>query len=301
MCQKPPIPHYSHNKQYHTTMHHPHHFDQHLPGPAPLHFRMVRVPAGTFRMGSPDNDPDADRYEKPQHTVRLDGFWLAETPVTQALWEAVTGDNPAYFKGPQRPVEQVSWFDAAVFCNALSQLTDRPPAYLTPAGKPYGWDGKAWTLANAGDVRSPLSKGEGAGERPGYRLPTEAEWEHAAREGAGSDFRYCGSDLLNQVGWYGDNSGGETHDVALLLPNALGLYDLSGNVYEWCEDWWGDYSAEAKENPRGPEQGVFRVLRGGHWGGYPQDCRPAYRLNYEPVRRGINLGFLLALSLQSDG
>lgn len=274
----------------HTMPEHPHFFDQHLPDTA-LHFRMIRVPAGTFQMGSPDNDPDALDAEKPQHAVRLDAFWLAETPVTQALWEAVMGSNPAHFTGPQRPVEQVSWFDAAVFCNALSQRTGRSPVYLTPEGKPYGRDGKSWTLTNEGVVRRDLKS-------DGYRQPTEAEWEHAAREGTSADFRYCGSDLLSQVGWYNDNSNGETHDVALLLPNALGLYDMSGNVWEWCEDWWGNYSAVAQENPRGPEKGLYRVVRGGHWGVYPRRCRPACR-GYDRPASGSHLGFRLALSLQS--
>ncbi|MEQ1746837.1 MAG: formylglycine-generating enzyme family protein [Saprospiraceae bacterium] len=277
-----------------------HYFDQPLPD-SPLHFRMMRVPEGSFRMGSPDNDPDAFDSEKPQHPVRLDGFWLAERPVTQALWTTVMGQNPAYFKGPQRPVEQVSWFDAAVFCNALSQDTERSPAYLTPAGKPFGWDGKTWTLPNAGDVQPALSIGGGEGKPPGYRLPTEAEWEHAARGGADERYRYSGSDLLDQVGWYAKNSGQETRDVALLLPNTLGLYDMSGNVYEWCEDWWGNYAADPQENPRGPEKGINRVFRGGYWGNAPQNCRPASRGHVRPGYRVYYLGFRLALSLQSDG
>jgi formylglycine-generating enzyme required for sulfatase activity len=256
---------------------------------------MVRVPAGVFQMGSPDNDSkDAFDSEKPQHAVRLDGYWLADTPVTQALWQAVMGANPAHFQGQQRPVEQVSWFDAVVFCNTLSQRTGRSPAYRTPESKPYGWDGKFWTLPNSGEVHLNLKS-------DGFRLPTEAEWEHAAREGADADFRYCGSDLPDQVGWYAANSGEETHDVALLLPNALGLYDLSGNVYEWCEDWRGDYSTDPLENPRGPEKGLSRVIRGGHWGLTLRNCRPASRNYGGPGYRRNFIGFRLALSLQSDG
>lgn len=274
-------------------MHDPHFFDQSLPD-SPIRFRMVRVPAGVFQMGSPDNDPDAFDDEKPQHTVRLDGYWLADTPVTQALWQAVMGANPAHFQGPQRPVEQVSWFDAVVFCNTLSQRTGRSPAYRTPEGKPYGWDGKSWALPNEGEVRRNL-------KADGYRLPTEAEWEHAAREGSGADLRYCGSDLLDQVGWYAANSGEETHDVALLLPNALGLYDLSGNVYEWCEDWKGDYTVELQENPCGLGEGFNRVIRGGRWSSRLRSCRPACRGGIGPGDHSDNLGFRLALSLQSDG
>lgn len=274
-------------------MHNPYFTDPNIPGHLPR-FRMAPVPAGTFHQGSPDDDPEAFESEKPRHPVRLDGFRLAETPVTQELWEAVMGANPAYFKGPRRPVEQVSWFDAAVFCNALSRLTGRDPVYLSPDGRPFGWDGKSWALPNEGEVRC-------APEAGGYRLPTEAEWEYAARGGADTDERYAGSDLLDQVGWYAGNSGEETHDVALLLPNALGLYDMSGNVWEWCEDWRGDYAPDAQENPRGPVKGIDRVVRGGSWNNAPQGCPPAYRLFSRPVTRDDRLGFRFALSLQSDG
>ena len=274
-------------------MHDPYFSDPNLPGRLPR-FRMVSIPAGGFHMGSPDDDPDAFDSEKPRHPVRLDGFRLAETPVTQELWEAVMGANPARFKGLQRPVERVSWFHAAVFCNALSRLTGREAVYLRPDGRPFGWDGKSWTLPNKGEVRCVPESG-------GYRLPTEAEWEYAARGAAGTDERYAGSDLLDQVGWYAGNSGDETHDVALLLPNALGLYDMSGNVWEWCEDWWGGYTAAAQKNPRGPEKGIHRVNRGGGWGNGPRYCRPASRDRGGPGYRDYLLGFRLALSLQSDG
>jgi formylglycine-generating enzyme len=261
-------------------------YTQSLPD-SPLHFRMVQVPGGTYQMGSPDDDPDAFGSEKPAHPVRLDGFWLGECAVTQALWEAVLGNNPAHFKGAQRPVEQVSWLDAAVFCNALSHQTGCTPVYRTPDGQqPYGWDGQGWSLPNEGTPCRDL-------EASGYRLPTEAEWEYAAK--AGQDYRYAGADLLDQVGWYSSNSDGETHEVGLLLPNAWGLYDLSGNVWEWCDDWWGDYSLKAQENPRGPAKGASRVLRGGLWGSRPPYCRPASRHGGEPGRRGIYVGFRLAL------
>ncbi len=268
-----------------------HYFDQGLPDSSLL-FRMVRVPAGEFFMGSTGDDPDASDDEKPRHRVRLDGYWMGETPVTQTLWEAVTGDNPSHFKDPQRPVEQVSWFDAAVFCNALSERTGRRPAYLRPDGQPFGRKGRDWVWPNEGEVRHDLSA-------DGYRLPTEAEWEHAAREGAGADWRYCGADELEQTGWYSDNSGGETREVALLLPNALGLYDMSGNVYEWCEDWYGEYADQAQQNPRGHGKGLYRVIRGGFWGGDPRRCRPACRYGYGPDFRRRLVGFRLALSLQS--
>ncbi|MFN0215207.1 MAG: formylglycine-generating enzyme family protein [Saprospiraceae bacterium] len=280
-------------------MNNPHIFTQALPN-TPLTFRMVRVPGGRFHMGSLHDDPDAYDSEKPRHKVQLDGFWMAEYPVTQALWEAVIGNNPSHFKAEQRPVENVSWFDAVVFCNALSKLTERSPAYLTPSDQIYGWDGKAWILPNSGEVRlNPKANG--------YRLPTEAAWEYAAREALSisevekqeTGLKYSGSDLLDQVGWYSENSGGETRDVGLLLPNALGLYDMSGNVYEWCYDWWDDYKPNDQKNPTGPEKGVVRVIRGGYWGYFPQFCRSAFRYDDGPVNRGHILGF--RLSLQSVG
>lgn len=249
---------------------------------------MVQVPGGRFLMGSPEGDPDADGEEKPQHPVRLDSFLIAEHPVTQAIWQAVMGENPSHFKGAQRPVEQVYWFDAVVFCNALSEMAGRKPAYLTSQGQPYGWDGRNWVLHNDGEVSLDLKAN-------GYRLPTEAEWEFAAKGGAEDGYKYAGSDLLEQVGWYTENSGGETQEVGLLLPNALGLYDMSGNVWEWCEDWYDAYTPAAQENPHGPGKGVGRVLRGGGWNDPSQLCRPAYRFSVRPDSRVNVLGFRLAL------
>lgn len=269
-----------------------HYFDQKIGDK--LSFRMVRIPGGSFLMGSPDDDTDALAFEKPQHRVSLEGFWLADTPLTQAVWEALMGSNPSWFKGLQRPVERVSWFDAAVFCNALSLKTGRTPVYLAPDGQPYGLRGGAWVLPNAGELRIDH-------QADGYRLPTEAEWEYAAKEAGAGHWRYAGSDLLEQVGWYIENSEYETHDTALLLPNALGLYDMSGNVYEWCEDWRGNYTPEDQENPKGPERGIHRVFRGGFWGYDPQICRLACCIFDAPDSRGNRLGFRLAMSLQLTG
>ncbi|MBP8240314.1 MAG: formylglycine-generating enzyme family protein, partial [Saprospiraceae bacterium] len=129
----------------------------------------------------------------------------------------------------------------------------------------------------------------------GYRLPTEAEWEFAAKGGAEDGYKYAGSDLLEQVGWHTENSGGETQEVGLLLPNALGLYDMSGNVWEWCEDWYDSYTPAAQENPHGPGKGVLRVLRGGSWSLHSRHCRPACRPFDGPASRDGDLGFRLAL------
>jgi len=225
-------------------------------------FRMVYIPGGEFRMGSEAGEKEAEKYEKPAHPVRLSNFWMGEFAVTQELWEAVTKKNPSNFKGPRRPVEQVSWDDIKnLFLPGLNKMTDRD-----------------------------------------YRLPTEAEWEYAARGGPyweSEGYRYAGSDLLDQVGWYGENSGQETHEVGLLLPNALGLYDMSGNVWEWCEDQWHDDYKKAPEDGKAwvdrPDGGVYRVVRGGGWDGAPQYCRAACRSNSRPVHRDDSLGFRLVL------
>ncbi len=205
--------------------------------------------------------------EKPIHEVSLASFWMGQYPVTQRLWEAVMGTNPSFFKGWDRPVEQVSWEDCQEFLKKLNEQT-----------------GKI------------------------YRLPTEAEWEYAARGGQKSQgFTYSGSNKLKEVGWYSRNSHGETKVVGQKIPNELGIYDMSGNVWEWCEDWFSDkYYQEfvdggLVENPKGPENGSSRVFRGGGWGNTPQSCRVACRSNWPPGYRRNYLGFRLAMSLQSVG
>jgi formylglycine-generating enzyme required for sulfatase activity len=265
-------------------------------------FRMAPVPGGTFRMGAskdpadPNFDPGAEDYESPPHEVTLSPYAIAEFPITQALWTAVMGSNPARFKGEQRPVEQVSWFDAAVFCNRLSVVTDRNPCYYV--GKQvYGYTkDKQWELPNKGDISCDFSAN-------GFRLPTEAEWECAARGGPEALFpnlQFAGSHDLTQVGWYEKNTGDSTRPVGLLLPNALGLYDMSGNVWEWCNDWFDSeyYKNSPDSSPPGPEQGTHRVLRGGSCFTRAHACRSAYRLGHGPGYRNDFIGFRLSLSLQ---
>lgn len=265
-------------------------------------FRMLPVPGGTFRMGAskdpadPNYAPEARDNETP-HPVSLDAFWLAETPVTQALWTALMGENPARFteNGENRPVEQVSWFDAAAFCNRLSLALGRPAVYLDKQERIWGQQAAGhWVWPNKGSLRrDPTANG--------FRLPSEAEWECAARGGSPDpelstrSHRYAGSDLLEQVGWFDENAGDSTRPVGLLLPNELGLFDLSGNVYEWCEDWYGAYESAPKSNPRGPDQGASRVMRGGYWRYLRQLCRTACRYYVPPDYRDILVGFRLAL------
>ncbi len=216
---------------------------------------MVGLPAGQFLMGSPDSDPDAYQNEKPQHQVKLNSFAIGKYPVTQAQYQAVMGTNPSYFKNnPQNPVEMVSWDDAQAFCQKLSQITGKT-----------------------------------------YRLPTEAEWEYACRAGTTTRF-YFGDDAsqLGDYAWYIGNSQKTTHPVGQKKPNAWGLYDMSGNVWEWCEDNWHDnYIGAPTDGSAWIENGDdYQIVRGGSWYYYPPDCRSAVR--YYGRRRVVNdfnLGF----------
>jgi formylglycine-generating enzyme len=229
-------------------------------------FTMIHVAGGSFTMGE----------TKENH--QLADFYIADTPVTQALYEYIMGQNPAYFKGRNRPVEQVSWFDAVIFCNQLSVALGRVPYYYHDA-----------------DYKEPFIKAEKYNNQPiffkaaaaGYRLPKEKEWEFAAISGRHSKgYEYAGGNDLDDVGWYNGNSHSETKPVKLKFPNDLNLYDMSGNVWEWCEDWYN-------------KSGSARVLRGGSWFGYPEYCRATFRLSGTPAHRSNNIGFRLAcISLQ---
>ena len=220
-------------------------------------FDMVRVEGGTFRMGATaEQEEDAYSNEKPVHSVTLSSYYIGKTEVTQALWQAVMGTNPSAFKGADLPVECVSWNDCQEFIQKLNSLTGR-----------------------------------------NFRLPTEAEWEFACRGGNKSNgYKYSGSDNLGTVAWYDDNSGNKTHSVATKSPNELGIYDMSGNVWEWCADWYGDYSSGAQTNPTGPLSGSGRVGRGGSWSNDVRCCRSSFRFDiYYPTIRGSDLGLRLAL------
>ena len=216
---------------------------------------MVYVEGGTFMMGALPNDKDAYRDETPRHQVTLSSFYISKYEVTQELWQAVMGSNPSYFKGDlQRPVEQVSWNECQTFINKLNALT---------------------------------------GEQ--FRLPTEAEWEYAARGGQKSrGYLYSGSNSIGDVAWYVDNSNNTTHPVGRKQPNELGLYDMSGNVWEWCEDRYGSYSSSAQTNPAGPSSASRRVYRGGSWSSYARYCRASNRPYHSPDLSYYSLGLRLA-------
>ena len=223
-------------------------------------FNMIWVEGGTFKMGSNDGDSD----EKPVHDVTLDGYWIAETEVTQALWKAVMGEDKGwsndYGKGPNYPAYYVSYNEAVKFCEKLNEKTD------------YKYN---------------------------FRLPTEAEWEYAARGGNKSNgYKYSGSNNIDDVAWYYADS---THAVKDKSPNELGLYDMSGNLWEWCSDWYSSsyYSNSPSKNPTGPESGDYgsRVLRGGSWSSDESYCRVANRGSNDPGSSYYGYGFRLASSL----
>ena len=220
-----------------------------------VRFTMVAVKGGTFTMGATydDAEVDAEVDEEPAHKVTLSDYYIGQTEVTQALWEAVMGSNPSNHKGDNLPVENVSWDDCQVFIQKLNQLTGKQ-----------------------------------------FRLPTEAEWEYAARGGRKSrDYKYAGDDYIGSVAWYSGNSGYETHPVATKQANELGIYDMSGNVWEWCSDWFGGYQSSSQSDPQGPSSGSRRVYRGGcsifAWG-----CRVSFRDCNTPDFCNTNLGLRLS-------
>ena len=228
-------------------------------------FKMIQVVGGRFMMGS--EDEEAYSNEKPVHKVELSTFFIAEFPVTQALWEGVMGDNPSYFQGQDRPVEQVSWEDCQEFIEKLNHRT------------------KGGT----------------------YRLPTEAEWEFAAKGGnleSAKGYQYAGGPKFREVGWYWENSHRESKPVGMKAPNALGLFDMSGNVDEWVQDLYAEKYYEecikmgVARDPEGPRTGTDRVLRGGSWGNDAQYCRVSDRARFT---RDYGIGFRLAFSPSSEG
>ncbi|MCQ2313870.1 MAG: formylglycine-generating enzyme family protein [Bacteroidales bacterium] len=235
-------------------------------------FEMIAVDGGTFTMGGTSEQGSDAESDETTHSVTLGDYYIGKFEVTQELWEAVMGSNPSYFKGSNLPVEQVSWDDCQTFIRKLNSLTG----------------------AN-------------------FRLPTEAEWEYAARGGNRSKgYKYSGSNNISDVAWFWENSGDRvlsgvwdydeiknnncrTHSVGTKSPNELGIYDMSGNVWEWCQDWYGSYSSGSQTNPQGPSSASNRVIRGGSWYNDAGSCRVSYRDYFTPDDRDNDLGLRLAL------
>lgn len=226
---------------------------------AGLNLELVPIPAGAFAMGSPALE-SGRRDDETLHKVTLSRpFWLGRTAVTQAQYEAIMGNNPARFKGDDLPVETVSWEEAMSFCR---KLTERERS----AGRlPEGYV---------------------------YTLPTEAQREYACRAGTGG--RFAGE--LDAIAWYSSNSEEQVHPVGRKQPNAWGLHDMQGLIWEWCADWYGEYPSEAVVDPTGPERGRSKVYRGGAWFHSADLCRSAYRYRAAPDYRGSLLGFRVALA-----
>lgn len=222
-------------------------------------FIMKPVAGGTFVMGATaEQGKDAYKNEKPIHRVTLSDFYIGETEVTQELWLAVMGSNPFKFKGSEYPAHDVSWNDSQEFVQRLSVMTGQK-----------------------------------------FRLPTEAEWEYAARGGKNSKgYKYSGSNNIEDVAWYNKNSGRQTHPVKTKSPNELGIYDMSGNVWEMCNDWIDSYNGSTQTNPAGPISGITRVIRGGSWLNGVRNCRVSHRFGTLTGHRFLSNGFRLVMSAE---
>lgn len=221
-----------------------------------VEFSMVKVEGGTFTMGATKDQGSNNSNQRPTHKVSLSTYYIGETEVTQELWQAVMGNNPSKFKGAKLPVENVSWNDCQQFINKLNKLTGRR-----------------------------------------FRLPTEAEWEFAARGGnASKGYKFAGSNNPDNVAWHQGNSNNTTHNVGTKKANELGIYDMSGNVWEWCQDWFGSYSSSAQTNPKGPSSGTDHLNRGGAWCHESKFAPVFFRgSSGKPDRKVDNLGFRLVL------
>lgn len=219
---------------------------------------LVKVEAGTFQMGGTNEQSvAAKRDEKPEHSVTLGDYYIAQTEVTQELWQTIMDNNPSSMKGSNRPVHNVSWYDCMEFIETLNTVSGRK-----------------------------------------FRLPTEAEWEYAARGGNRSKgFRFAGSNNVEKVAWNAESAGIELYYVMQRQPNELGIFDMSGNVWEWCNDVYAPYSNKAQTNPKGPEYGDDRVLRGGSWQSSRTDCRVSSRKNAIPYDRQETYGLRLAVDI----
>lgn len=222
-----------------------------------ISFEMIKVKAGNFVMGCTAEQNDAcDSDESPYHKVTISkDFYIGKYEVTQELWNAVMGNNPSRFIGFDNPVEMINWNECATFCSELSRITGKQ-----------------------------------------FRIPTEAEWEYAARGGHNATpSKYSGSSFYDNVAWYSGNCESKPHPVGGKTPNELGIYDMSGNVWEWCYDWYGGYSGNTQTDPVGPNSGTYRILRGGSWYENGTSCRITNRRNFNPTNKYYDIGLRIVL------
>jgi len=250
---------------------------------SPAESDFVLIKGGTFIMGSPSSEVEREKDET-LHRVTVRDFTMGKYEVTQREYREMMGANPSQFKGDNLPVENVSWFEAVQYCNKRSIREGLTPAY-TIHGKNVSWNRKA----------------------TGFRLPTEAEWEYACRAGTTTPFHTGANIATNQANYYGSypyNNGArgeyrqQTVPVRSFGPNPWGLYNVHGNVWEWCWDWYGSYGSGDQTDPAGASPGAYRVYRGGGWNDFGRHLRSAYRATSPPVNRAGNLGFRLVRNVR---
>lgn len=256
----------------------------------PRMMKMLTVEGGSFMMGNSNGSAS----QKPVHKVTVDSFELGQTEVTQELYEYVMRENPSLYKGKRIPVTGLSWNDAVVFCNKLSVISDRTPCYALDGET----DVEKWNYNSSSKegLRGTITCNFNA---DGFRLPTEAEWEYAARGAGKADYEFSGSNDLLEVAVNGDTSGLQPQEVCSKKPNDAGFYDMSGNAWEWCWDWFTKYTEAAIVNPRGDDTGFGRIVRGGGCLSFIGSCAVAYRYSKPAEKKELFYGLRLARSVKT--